>query len=190
MPESPVASRSLAAFTGAGYDKGRGVGWQVAWLLVSGLMTSRWWCPNRLRLALLRLFGAEIGDGVVFRHRVRVHWPWKLSIGDNTWIGEGVYILNLEPVTIGSDVCVSQEVFLCTGSHDADSPSFEYDNGPITLADGSWVCARATVLRGVTVGTGAVVGACALVTRDVAPRARVLAPRAVVQAPPGAAGAA
>jgi putative colanic acid biosynthesis acetyltransferase WcaF len=172
-------TRSLRDFTGAGYDKGRGVAWQIAWLAVSGLITSRWWCPNRIRVAILRAFGARIGDGVVVRHRVRLHWPWKLTIGDNSWIGENAYILNLEPVRIGSDVCVSQEVFLCTGSHDAASPSFEYDNGPIVIEDGAWVCARATVLRGTTIGAGAIVGATALVTRDVPAGARVLAPRAV-----------
>lgn len=173
-----TARRSLAGFTGAGYDKGRGPAWQVAWLLVSGLVVTRWWCPGRLRVALLRAFGARIGSGVLIRHGVRVHWPWKLTVGDDVWIGEQVWVLNLEPVTIGSDVCVSQGVLLCTGSHDRRSPTFEFDNAPIVLGSGCWVAARATVLRGVTVGEDATVGACALVTRDVAPGATVLAPAA------------
>ena len=171
-----MGERSLAGFTGAGYDKGRSAPVQVLWLLLSGLVVTRWWCPMGLRLALLRMFGARIGQGVVLRHQVRIHWPWKLVVGDSSWIGEGAWILNLEPVTIGHDVCVSQDVLLCTGSHDRRSPTFEYDNGPITIEDGAWVAARATVLRGVTVGAGATVGACALVTRDVPPGATVLAP--------------
>ena len=171
--------RSLAGFTGAGYDKGRGALWQAAWQLASSLLVMPWFVPVRVRIAVLRAFGARIGEGVNFRSGVRVHWPWKLSIGANTWIGERVWILNLEPVTIGSDVCVSQGVFLCTGSHDRRSPTFEFDNAPITLEDGSWVAARATILRGVTVGADALVGATALVTADVAAGATVLAPRAV-----------
>jgi putative colanic acid biosynthesis acetyltransferase WcaF len=176
--------RDLGGFTGAGYDKGRSVVWQAAWLAASSLLVAPWWVPGRVRLAVLRAFGAEIGTGVVMRHRVRIHWPWKLSIGDDTWIGENVWILNLEPVTIGSDVCVSQDAFLCTGSHDRRSPTFEFDNGPIVVEDGAWVAARATVLRGCTVGQDAVVGAGALVVSDVEPGSVVLAPAAVRLARP------
>ena len=159
--------RQLAGFTGAGYDKGRNVVWQIAWMVASGALTTRWWCPLRLRLAILRAFGAQIGTGVLIRHNVRIHWPWKLAVGDNSWIGEDVWILNLEPVTIGSDVCISQAVLLCTGSHDRRSPTFEFDNAPIVVEDGAWIAARATVLRGVRIGPDAVVGATTLVTRDV-----------------------
>lgn len=173
-----TTSRSLAGFTGRGYDKGRSVVWQALWMLASSLVVSQWWCPLRLRVALLRAFGAEIGTGVVIKHRVRIHWPWKLTIGDHSWIGENAYLLNLEPVTIGHDVCISQEAMLCTGSHDHRSPTFEFDNAPIVVEDGAWVAARATVLRGCTIGRDAVVGAGALVTADVPAGAVVLAPRA------------
>lgn len=132
----------------------------------------------RVRIGILRGFGADIGQGVVLRHRVKIHWPWKLHIGDNSWIGEDAWILNLEPVTIGHDVCISQAVLLCTGSHLRDSPTFEFDNAPIVVEDGAWVAARATVLRGVTVGADSVVGATALVVADVAPGRTVLAPPA------------
>lgn len=160
-------TRQLAAFSGAGYDKGRNVLWQIAWMAVSGLLTSRWWCPLGVRIGVLRAFGAQIGEGVLIRHNVRIHWPWKLTVGDNSWIGESVWILNLEQVTIGHDVCVSQAVLLCTGSHDRRSPTFEFDNGPIFIGDGAWLAARVTVLRGVSIGTRSIVGATALVTRDV-----------------------
>ncbi len=180
-----MVTRNLAGFTGAGYDRGRPIGWQIGWKLVSGVLVTRWFCPMPLRLALLRAFGASIGDNVVFRHEVKVHWPWKLTVGDNSWIGEGSWILNLEPVTIGADVCVSQDVLLCTGSHDRDSATFEFDNAPITIEDGAWVAARATVLRGCTIGRDAVVGACSLVTKDVAAGETVLAPRAETRRPAG-----
>jgi putative colanic acid biosynthesis acetyltransferase WcaF len=170
--------RSLAGFTGTGYDKGRGVLWQAAWQLASAALVEPWFTPSRVRVSVLRAFGATIGRRVNLRSGVRVHWPWKLTVGDDTWIGERVWILNLEPVRIGSDVCVSQGVFLCTGSHDRRSRTFEFDNAPITIDDGAWVAARATVLRGVRIGRDAVVGATALVTRDVAADEIVVAPAA------------
>lgn len=168
--------RRLAGFTGAGYDRGRGLGWQLGWMIISGLVTERWWCPTQVRIAVLRAFGASIGSGVNLRHAVRIHWPWKLTIGDDSWIGERAWILNLEPVTLGTNVCISQDVLLCTGSHDHRSPTFEFDNAPIRVGDGAWIAARATVLRGVTVGADSVVGAAALVVSDVAPGTTVLAP--------------
>ncbi len=123
---SPMGGRrSLAGFTGAGYDKGRGIAWQAAWQLASSLLVMPWFVPPKVRVRVLRAFGARIGQGVNLRSGVRVHWPWKLTIGDDSWIGERAWILNLEPVTIGDDVCVSQGVFLCTGSHDRRSPTFE-----------------------------------------------------------------
>lgn len=168
--------RRLNGFTGAGYSKGRNVIWQAGWMLASGLLTTRWWCPLRLRLAVLRLFGATVGSGVLIRHNVRIHWPWKLSVGDNSWIGEEVWILNLEPVRIGADVCISQGVLLCTGSHDRRSPTFEFDNAPVSIGDGSWIAARATVLRGSAIGEDCIIGATALVVSDVADGTIVHAP--------------
>jgi putative colanic acid biosynthesis acetyltransferase WcaF len=162
-----TATRSLAGFTGAGYDKGAPVWKQAAWFAVQNLVFGAWWTPRRVRCALLRLFGAKVGTGVVIRHRVRVLWPWKLEIGDHCWIGEDVWLLNLEPITIGHDVCLSQGAFLCTGSHQRRSPTFEFDNAPIVVDDGAWVAAQALVLRGVKIGGNAVVGARAVVTRDV-----------------------
>lgn len=171
-------TRSLAGFTGVGYDKGRGPIVQIAWLAISGSFLSQWWCPNKIRIAVLRKFGAVIADGVLIRHRVRIHWPWKLTVGEDSWIGEGTWILNLEPVTVGADTVISQGVMLCTGSHDHRSPTFEFDNAPIVIGDGAWIATRATILRGVKIGNGAIVGATALVTSDIPDGTTMLAPRA------------
>ena len=164
-----MSGRHLAGFTGAGYDKGRSKVVQALWFATLHLVFYKWWCPASLRVRLLRLFGARVGHGVLIRHRVRVLWPWKLTIGDNCWIGEDVWLLNLEPIEIENDVCLSQGAFLCTGSHDRHSPTFEYDNRPITVRSGAWVAARALVLGGVTVAEGATVAAAAVVGRDVPP---------------------
>lgn len=177
MTSTGILSRrfSLRDFQGVGYDKGRSMPVQLLWLLCSRNLTMRWWCPNRLRIFVLRCFGARIGDGVLIRHDVKIHWPWKLEVGDGSWIGEDAWILNLEPVTIGADTCVSQGVLLCTGSHDRRSPTFEFDNAPIVVGDAVWIAARATVLRGVRIGDEVTIGATVLVTRDVPSGATLLA---------------
>ncbi|EHK82629.1 MULTISPECIES: acetyltransferase [Rhodococcus] len=169
-------SWDLSKFSGVGYDKGRGAAWQILWMAISGAIFMRWWCPAALRVRILRVFGAQVGRNVLIRHRVRIHWPWKLSIGDNSWVGEGAWLLNLEPVEIGSNVCISQNAILCSGSHDRRSPTFEFDNGPIRVGDNTWVAIGATILRGVNIGERVTIGACALVANDIPAGATVVAP--------------
>jgi putative colanic acid biosynthesis acetyltransferase WcaF len=171
-----ISNRSLAARRGHSYDKGRGFVAQALWVAVSTLIFTQVWCPNRLRCALLRWFGADVGENVLIKHRVRVQWPWKLSIGNDSWVGTDAELYNLDNIIIGSDVCISQHVFVCTGSHDRKSPTFEFDNAPIVLEDGVWLCARSTVLRGVIIGANSVIAATALVTRDVPPNSIVRPP--------------
>lgn len=55
--------RDLPAFTLAGYDKGRGLLTQALWFAVMNTLFMAWFCPARLRVALLRAFGARIGEG-------------------------------------------------------------------------------------------------------------------------------
>jgi putative colanic acid biosynthesis acetyltransferase WcaF len=174
---SPGARFSLRDFTGEGRDRGVPFLVFVLWLLVSRCLTMHWWCPNQLRVLVLRGFGARIGTGTLIRHSVKIDWPWKLEIGNDTWIGESTWIINAEPVVIGSNTCISQGVLLCSGSHDRFSPTLEFDNAPIVIGDSVWICTRATILRGVRVGDGVTIGATALVTGDVPEAATVLAPR-------------
>lgn len=181
MPDSR-SNRSLAALRGHSYDKGRGFAAQALWVAVSTLVFTQVWCPNRLRCALLRWFGAAVGEGVLIRHRVRVHWPWKLSIGNDSWVGTDAELYNVDDIVIGNDVCISQHAYVCTGSHDRRSSTFEFDNGPIVLEDGVWLCARSTVLRGVTVGANSVVAATAVVTTDIPPDSIVRPVPAIITA--------
>jgi len=118
---------------------------------------------------LLRWFGAQVGQNVIIRSKVRVHWPWKLSIGDDCWIGEGAWLLNLEPIVIENDVCISQEALLCTGSHEHKSQTFDFKNSAIRIGDGAWIAARATILPGVAVGTCSVVASGTVLRKDLPP---------------------
>jgi len=128
-----------------------------------------WPWPSRLRASLLRAFGARIGRGVVIRSRVNIAFPWKLEIGDHSWLGEEVILLNLAPVRIGLHCCLSQRAFLCTGSHDFQAAAFNLITAPITIADRSWIAATCFIAPGVTVGPDAMTAAGSVVTRDVAP---------------------
>jgi putative colanic acid biosynthesis acetyltransferase WcaF len=172
----PEGSRRLAEFSNAGYDAGRGLPWKVSWWVAHNLMFSAWYFPARLRPPLLRFFGAEVGRGCLIRHGIRLHWPWRLHVGDDVWIGEGVWLHTIEDIWIEDNVCISQRASVTTGSHDARDPHFRTDNGPIRLRSGCWVGAEALVMRGVTVGLNSVVGARALCYKDVPDNSMVLYP--------------
>ena len=101
------------------------------------------------KVLLLRAFGAKIGKQVVIKPAVNIKYPWFLSIGDNTWIGEGVWIDNLDQINIGSNCCVSQGALLLSGNHNYKRPSFDLILKPITLEDGVWIGANSVVTQGV-----------------------------------------
>lgn len=119
-----------------------------------------------MKVRLLRAFGGVVGNGVVIAPRVSIHMPWKLTIGDNSWIGEEASLLNLEPLTIGSNVCISQRAFLCTGNHDYTAPAFDYSGRAIDIQDGVWIGAHSFVGPGVTIGTETVVTAGSVAVRS------------------------
>lgn len=122
--------------------------------------------PSALRAIILRLFGASIGRGVVIRSGVTISHPWNLDVGDFSWLGEGVRILSLGAVRVGPHCCISQETFLCTGSHDFRKRSFDLIVRPIDIGDGSWLCARCFVGPGVCVGENVQVLPGTVVLRD------------------------
>lgn len=150
--------------------------WSVLELL---LVTNPWQISSAVRVGVLRAFGAKIGRGVVFRPRTRVKFPWKLEIGDSTWIGEGVWFHNQAMITIGSDVVLSQETFLTTGSH-AHRRDMALITRPITIADGAWITSRCIVLGGTTVGRSALARPMTVVKGAVAPNSVVSGPDCVL----------
>lgn len=111
---------------------------------------------SRLRVGVLRAFGAQIGPGVIFRPRTRVRFPWKLQVGAHCWIGEGVWIHNQDRVVIGHDVVLSQEAFITTGSHRIRG-DMGLVTSPVHIEPGAWVTTRCIVVGGSRVGRSAVI---------------------------------
>lgn len=122
---------------------------------------------SSIRRFLLRLFGARVAAGVVIKPGVRIKYPWRLAIGANSWIGEDCWIDNLDDVTIGSNACVSQGAYLCTGNHDWSDSTFGLIVKPIAIGDGAWVGAMSVIGPGVTVGQGAVALVGSIVTASI-----------------------
>ena len=144
----------------------------------SGLVVQLWWMtdffffklsPQVLygwRRFLLRLFGAKIGKNVIIRPNVTITYPWKVSIGDNSWIGDNVELYSLGEIEIGSNVVISQKSYLCAASHDYDKEDFPIWAKKITIEDECWLATDVYVAPGVTVGRGTVVGARSSVFKD------------------------
>ncbi|WP_287328824.1 WcaF family extracellular polysaccharide biosynthesis acetyltransferase [Mesorhizobium sp.] len=158
----------LQDFGNAEFARGRSLPIEVLWTLLSALFVSSWLPGSAHRRFLLRLFGANIGDGVVIKPGVRVKFPWRLTVGTDTWIGEEVWIDNLATVFIGDNCCLSQGAYLCTGSHDWNSPTFDLKTRKIQVDNGAWIAAKAVVGPGVTVGEGAVLTICSVATSNLA----------------------
>ena len=108
------------------FDRGKPTWFILLWWLVEGVIFPLTLHNfNGIRTSLLRLFGAKIGKGVVIRSSVRILYPWKVEIGDYSWLGDDVYIYSLDRIKIGSHSIISQKCYLCTGSHDINDRNFE-----------------------------------------------------------------
>jgi putative colanic acid biosynthesis acetyltransferase WcaF len=159
----------LSAFRNPEYDPGRGFVIRMIWYYVSLLLFESGWLPTSgIKTRILRLFGAKVGRGVVFKPHVRIKNPWRLRIGDHCWIGQGVWIDNIEDVIIGNHVCVSQLAYFCTGNHDHRSRAFDLIAKPIIVQNGAWIGARTTLMGGITVYANAITAVGSVVVKDVA----------------------
>ncbi|MDQ1580877.1 MAG: putative colanic acid biosynthesis acetyltransferase WcaF [Microbacteriaceae bacterium] len=165
LGELPVISLAAAPGERIAWDRPRLVIylWAIVELM---LVTNAWQISSRLRVWALRLFGAEIGSGVIFRPRTRVKFPWKLHVGNDSWIGEGVWFHNQDHIYIGHDVVISQETFLTTGSH-AHRRDMALITKPIVVEDGVWVTSHCVVLGGSRIGTSALITPLTVVSGEV-----------------------
>ncbi len=117
-----------------------------------------------LKVSLLKIFGAKVGKGVCIKPNVNIKYPWLLTIGNHTWIGEQVWIDNLAQINIGDNVCISQGVLLLCGNHDYTKPSFDLMVKTILIEDGVWLGAKSIVVGGAICKSHSVFAAASLVT--------------------------
>jgi len=142
----------------------------IMWEIANFLVLENWLCTFcSFKRFVLKAFGAKIGRDVIVKQGVGIKYPWKLKIGDYSWIGEGVWIDNIVSVEIGSNVCISQGAYICTGNHDWSKKDFPLTAKAIVIEDGVWVGAKAIVCPGITLKNHSVITAGSVVTTDTEP---------------------
>jgi putative colanic acid biosynthesis acetyltransferase WcaF len=148
----------LSTYDNAWYHPGRPIWIRSIWYVLNAVVFNTFLIPfNRPKVMLLRLFGAEVGVGVVVKPRVNIKYPWHLKLGNHVWLGENVWLDSLGSIEIGSSACLSQGVFICTGNHNWSRTSFDLVIESVVVGDGAWIGARSVLLPGVRIGTHVVV---------------------------------
>lgn len=157
----------LSRFDNSWYRPGGNAVKRLFWYYINAWVFKKYWLPfSGIKCSLLRLFGAQVGKGVIIKPCVNIKYPWKLSIGDYTWVGEEVWIDNLDHVSIASNCCLSQGAFLLCGNHDFRSETFDLITKPIILEEGVWIGARSVVCPGILCGSHAVLAVGSVAVTD------------------------
>ena len=139
---------------------------QLWWILQGTLFA---WSPQFLyewRAFLLRLFGAQIGKKVKIRSTVQVTYPWKVKIGDYSWVGDSCILYSLGDITIGSHVAIAHSVYVNTGGHEYNKKTFDIFSRPVVIEDECWITNDVYIAPGVTIGKGTIVSARSSVLKD------------------------
>ena len=147
----------LSLYNNAWYNTGASVIKRTLWYFANSAILNNSFIPfSRIKIKVLRLFGAEIGKGVVIKPSVNIKYPWNLKVGNYVWIGENVWIDNLVEVSIGDNVCISQGAMLLCGNHNYKKTTFDLMVGKIIIEEGAWVGAQSVVCPHVTIHSHAV----------------------------------
>ncbi|NEO32756.1 MAG: colanic acid biosynthesis acetyltransferase WcaF [Symploca sp. SIO3C6] len=161
LPDVNAASLiDLSKYDQSWYERGR-PGWFVLlwWLVQAIAFPLSIHNLNGFRCWLLRLFGAKIGTNVIIRPTARFTYPWKVEIGDYSWIGDDVVFYSIDQIRIGQHCVISQKCYLCTGSHDLRDPAFDLIVSGIVIGNGAWIATDCFIAPGVHIGANAVIGA-------------------------------
>jgi putative colanic acid biosynthesis acetyltransferase WcaF len=170
LPDDERPYADLSTFDNAWYDPGRSLPVRLLWTIVNASIFLTWlpW-PSGVKAAVLRTFGARVGVGVVIKPRVNIKYPWNLEVGDHAWIGEGVWLDSLAPISIGESACLSQGCMVETGNHDWSSPGFDLVVKPVVIGAGAWAAVRSTLLPGSHLAPNAVLGAGSVLNGETEP---------------------
>ena len=139
---------------------------QISWYVINNLLFNSFLPFNKLKIIILRLFGATIGNNVILKNYIRIKFPWNLYIGDNVWIGESAWIDNISDVIIENNCCISQGAYICTGNHNFFDESFELTSEKIVIRESSWICAKAILMPGVVIKKNSFIKAGSLVKKN------------------------
>jgi putative colanic acid biosynthesis acetyltransferase WcaF len=166
MEKTSRAQTNLSRYDNSWYNPGSFLK-QILWYLAGRFFINTYIpFPMAVKCTVLRLFGAKIGENVTLKPKVNIKYPWFLTVGRDTWIGEQVWIDNLTMVTLGTNVCLSQGCYLLTGNHDYTKSGFDLITKPVNIENGAWMGARSIVCPGVNVGSHAVLAVNSVATRD------------------------
>ena len=157
----------LSKFDNSWYKSGGNFVKRSLWYYTNVLFFLNPWCPlSSLKIFLLKLYGAKIGKGVIIKPAVNIKYPWRLKIGNDTWIGEKVWIDNLADVEVGDNVNISQGAMLLCGNHDYKKPAFDLIIGNIKLEAGVWIGAKSIVAPGITCKSHSILAVNSVATKD------------------------
>lgn len=160
----------LSSFQNHSFDRKSSKWRELLWILLGNFfLTMRLPFASIVGKILLRIFGSTLGENIVLKNSLNIKFPWKLKIGNNSWIGEKVWIDNLVQVTIGDNVCISQGAMLLTGNHNYKKSTFDLIVGEIHIEEGAWIGAKSIVCPGVRVGSHAVLAVGSVATADLKP---------------------
>lgn len=158
----------LSKFNNDWYNPGNPIK-RIVWYFVNAAFFNSAFPVMFVKRALLKLFGAKIGKGLVIKPYVNIKYPWRLSVGNNVWIGEKVWIDNLGFVVLKDNTCVSQGAMLLCGNHHYKKVAFDLIVGNITIEEGAWIGAQCVVCPGVKVGSHAVLTVNSVATSHLLP---------------------
>ena len=151
-------------------DKGAGFAVRAIWHVINAMFLQNPMNPSsKVKIILLRMFGAKVGKGVIIKPGVNIKSPWRTEIGDYSMIGENAWLDSLTWIKIGKNVCISQGAYLCTGNHDWSDKAFGLKEWTIVVEDGAWIGARANVLPGAQIATHAVISAGSSISKPTEP---------------------
>ena len=158
--------QNLAEFDNSWYNPGAGFLKRTCWYFINSVFFNSSFPFNQIKIFLFKCFGGKAGKGVVFKPNINIKYPWKLIIGNHVWIGEQVWIDNLDEIKIENNVCISQGAMLLCGNHDFKKPGFDLMTGKIILKKGCWIGAKSIVGPNVTVNEYAILQVGSVTTKD------------------------
>ena len=160
----------LERYDNSDYKPGMNPVIRVIWFLLNGLVFDSYLFPfSKLKVFILRIFGANIGKGCVIKPKIKIKYPWKLTVGNNCWIGEEVWIDNLAMVSLGNSVCLSQGAMLLCGNHDYKKIEFDLITKEIRLSDGVWIGAKSILTPGISAGEHSVLTVGSVASKNLEP---------------------